>query len=142
MSALSRRPGRQSTQLEIAFQEASTERLILRRCLRDLDVGAAALNLDADGVHLAMEIAAFEPNLDDEQRIALIVLVVISLAALEEGSTRFPVTGAQAAEPMSRMLDALCGESFGADGTERMRANINGVLTSGTASRVIGSGPG
>ncbi len=142
MSARSGRAGRQSTQLEITFQKASTERLIFGRCLRDLEAGAAALNLDPDGVHLAVEIAAFEPNLDDEQRIALILLLVISLAALEEGSTRFPVTGAQSVEPMSRMLDALCGESFGADGAERMRANINGILTSGTAGRVIGSGPG
>ncbi len=141
MSTLPGKPGPQNAQLELSFQRMPTASGSFERWLRDLEAGAAALNLGADAVHLAAEIAAFAPELIDEQRIALILLVVISVAALEEGSTRFPVTGPQSVEPMRRMLDALCAKSFGADGAERMRANIEQILISGVAGSVIGRGP-
>ena len=111
------------------------------RWLRDLEAGTAALNLTADAVHLATEIAAFEPDLDDEERIALILLVVISLAALEEGSTRFPVTGPQSVEPMRRMLRPIVRRVVRRDGIERMRTAIERMLTSGRAAGVIGTAP-
>jgi len=109
--------------------------------LRDVEAGAGAVNLSSDSVHLAAEIAAFEPDLNDEQRISLILLIVISLAALEEGSTRFPATGPQSVEPMRRLLGPLCGESFGADGIERMRTAIERILSSSSAAGVIGANP-
>jgi exodeoxyribonuclease V alpha subunit len=111
------------------------------RRLRDIEAGTAALNLTSEAVHLAAEIAAFEPNLNDEQRLGVILLVVISLAALEEGSTRFPVTGPESVEPMRRLLTSLCGESFGTDGAERMRIAIDRILTARTAATLIGANP-
>jgi exodeoxyribonuclease V alpha subunit len=110
--------------------------------LRDIEAGSAALNLGSEAVHLAAEIASFEPDLSDEHRVALILLVMISLAALEEGSTRFPVTGAHSVEPMRRLLGPLCGESFGTDGVERMRLAIEELLSSNSAAGVIGTNPG
>src|ERR1700738_2662988 len=92
------------------FEAGTNSQNQFERQLRDIEAGAAALNLSADSIHLAAEIAAFEPDLNDEQRISLILLIVISLAALEEGSTRFPVTGPQSIEPMRRLLGPLCGE--------------------------------
>jgi exodeoxyribonuclease V alpha subunit len=109
--------------------------------LRDIEAGAGTLNLSSDSVHLAAEIAAFEPDLNDEQRISIILLIVISLAALEEGSTRFPVTSPQSVEPLRRLLSPLCGESFGADGIERMRTAIERILSSSSAAGVIGANP-
>lgn len=139
MSTPSRKLSRPGAQLELSFETISTASGSFQRWLRDLEAGTAALNLTADAVHLATEIAAFEPDLDDEERIALILLVVISLVALEEGSTRVPVTGPQSVEPMRRMLGPLCGASFG--GIERMRANIERLLTAGRAAGVIGTAP-
>jgi exodeoxyribonuclease V alpha subunit len=110
------------------------------RHLRSIEAGAAALNLSADSVHLAAEIAAFQSDLDEEQRIGLILLIVISLAALDEGSTRFPITGTQSVEPMRRLLGPLCGETFGADGVERARISIERILSSSSAA-VIGTTP-
>ncbi len=109
------------------------------RHLHDLELGTAALNLIESSVHLAAEIAAFEDELDDQQRIGLILLVLVSLAALEEGSTRFPVCGALSIAPMRRLLSPLCGESFGIDGVERMRIAIERMVVSDSASGVIGS---
>jgi len=109
------------------------------RQLRDIETGAPALNLSFASVHLAAEIACFATDLDDEKRVALILLVVISLAALEEGSTRFPVTGPESAAPMRRLLAPLCGKALGTDSIERMRAAIEELLSSGSATAVIGS---
>ena len=109
------------------------------RRLRDIETGAAALNLSSDTVHLAAEIAAFEPDLSDDDRIALILLIVISLAALEEGSTRCPAAGPESVQPMRQRLAPLCGESFGADGVERMRVAIERLLTANVAAGVIGT---
>ena len=78
--------------------------------LRALEVSAAGLNLAPETVHLAAELAALEPALGADERIALIVLILISLVALQEGSTRFPVTGPLSAAPMRRVLATLCAE--------------------------------
>lgn len=110
--------------------------------LRELELHAESLNLTPDSVHLAAEIAALEPGLDQDQRIAMIVLIVISLATLQEGSTRFPVTGEISREPMGRMLGALCADSFGADAPRRLASEIEQMLTSGAARTVIGTAPG
>ena len=82
----------------------------LQRRLRDLESRVEALNLSPEAVHLAAEIAAFEPDLNEDRRISLITLVLISLAAAQEGSTRFPVTGPDAREPLIRVLTPLFGE--------------------------------
>ena len=110
-----------------------------RRQLRDIEAGAPTLNLSSESTHLAAEIAAFAINLDDDKRIALILLIVVSLAALQEGSTRFPVTGPDSVEPMRRLLAPLCGNSFDPGGVERVRKTIEEILSSGSASDVIGT---
>ena len=111
------------------------------RRIRALEAGVASLNLTAEAVHLAAEIAALEPNLDDDERIALIVLVLVSLTALEEGSTRFPVAGPEAQEPMRRMLTPLCADVFGSSGIATMMHAIEDLLASRKASSVIGTTP-
>jgi exodeoxyribonuclease V alpha subunit len=111
------------------------------RQLRAIEEGAPALNLSSESVHLAAEIAAFELALSGDERVALILLIVSSLAALEAGSTRFPVTGPQSVEPMRRMLGPLCGDAFGTDGIDRMRNAIEQILTSASAPSVIGTDP-
>lgn len=123
----------------LAIETAAKPRNRFVRQLRDIEAGAPALNLGCEAVHLAAEIAAFAKDLDDESRIALILLIVISLAAMEEGSTRFPVTGPQSRAPMRRLLGPLCGDSFGRDGIERMRLAITEILGSGSAAAVIGT---
>src|SRR5215472_5608775 len=72
--------------------------------LRNLQAGADRTNLGPDSIHLAAEIAALEPGLDESSRLALIVLILISLAALEDGNTRFPVTGEASRKPMGEIL--------------------------------------
>jgi exodeoxyribonuclease V alpha subunit len=109
--------------------------------LRDIEAGTAVLNLTSSVVHLAAEIADFEPGLDDEEYIGLILLIVLSLAALEEGSTRFPVTGPESVVPMRRVLTSLCGEAFGNEGPERMAQTIARMLDSNVAPQVIGTRP-
>jgi exodeoxyribonuclease V alpha subunit len=111
------------------------------RQLREIESGAPSLNLSRGAIHLAAEIGAFETDLADQQRIALILMIVVSLAAREEGSTRFPVTGPQSVDPMRRLLGPLCGEAFGVDGIERMRIAIERMLAEGTAGGVIGTSP-
>ena len=108
------------------------------RRIRALEAAASALNLDRDAVHVAAEIAALEPALDDERRFALIVLIVIALAALAAGSTRFPVTGEVARDPMRRMLGGLLGDVPAEDGPDAMAAAIENLLESRAADAVIG----
>ncbi|HXN85946.1 MAG TPA: exodeoxyribonuclease V subunit alpha [Candidatus Binataceae bacterium] len=107
--------------------------------MREIEAGAPSLNLGVENVHLAAEIAALAPNLDDEQRIALILLIVVSIAALQEGSTRFPVTGLESVEPIRRLLSPLCSQSPEPDTVDAARVAIERLLLSGDASIVIGT---
>ncbi|HVN27636.1 MAG TPA: exodeoxyribonuclease V subunit alpha [Candidatus Binataceae bacterium] len=117
---------------------APLSRYRFQRQLRELESCVSVVNLSSQSVHLAAEIAAFASDLDDDRRIALIVLVLVSLAALEEGSTRFPVTGPESVLPMRRLLGPLCGEAFGSGGPERVRYTIEDILTSRAAADVVG----
>ncbi len=111
------------------------------RRLRQIESGASELNLDPAAVHIGAEIAALEPELGEDQRLALILLITASLVALEEGSTRLPVTGPEASEPMRRILSALCGDAFGPAGPETVAQEIADLLASGGAARVIARSP-
>ena len=106
--------------------------------MRALEAAAVGLNLEPESVHLAAEITSFETALGADERIALIVLVLVSLAALQEGSTRFPVVGPISNAPMRRMLDALCADGFGVDASERISNSIEDLIRSNRASAVIG----
>src|SRR5437899_1310927 len=113
-----------------------------RRRLRQIEAGASELNLDAGAVHLGAELAALEPGLDEERRLALIALITASLAALQEGSTRLPAAGAQSREPMRRIVGALCGgDAFGPAGPTTMINAIQAMLEGGEAAHVIGRNP-
>jgi hypothetical protein len=112
------------------------------RQLRALELAALALNLTPESVHLASEVAGLEPILQPDERLALIVLILVSLAALREGSTRFPVIGLFGGEPMRRMLDGLCNSAIGDLRPAAMAASIESLLQSGSASAVVGSRPG
>jgi exodeoxyribonuclease V alpha subunit len=104
--------------------------------LRALEEKVGDLNLERDVVHLAAEVAALEPNLDDDTRFALIVLTVVTLAALAQGSTRFPVTGETSREPMQHLLSALVGTDAAA--SEGVRGSIEDLLLNERATKVIG----
>jgi len=124
-----------------AFRGVPDDGAEFRRRLRQIESGASELNLDSAAVHLAAEIAALEPDLDEQQRLALILLITASLVALQEGSTRLPATGADAREPMGRIVGALCGDGFGPAGPAAMLDTIQTMLESGEAACVIGRMP-
>ncbi|MGH7926149.1 MAG: exodeoxyribonuclease V subunit alpha [Candidatus Binatus sp.] len=106
--------------------------------LRALGVSVAALNLAPETVHLAAELAALDSALEANDRIALIVLILISLVALQEGSTRFPVTGPISEAPMRRVLSALCANGFGDDAVDAVATSIDALLRSNRALAVVG----
>jgi exodeoxyribonuclease V alpha subunit len=109
-----------------------------RARLRALEVSAAALNLASESVHLAAELAALEPALEFDDRIALIILILVSLVALQEGSTRFPVTGPISEGPMRRVLSSLCANGFGDDAVDGLATSIETLLRSNRVSAVVG----
>ncbi|MGO9453955.1 MAG: exodeoxyribonuclease V subunit alpha [Candidatus Binataceae bacterium] len=108
------------------------------RKLRELEKSVADLNLEPEAVHLAAELAALEVGLDDDARFALIVLIVVTLAALTQGSTRFPVIGEAAREPMNRVMTALLGANQAE--REHVRNAIDALLKNNAAPEVIGRG--
>src|SRR6204780_1162358 len=95
------------------FSSADDGRSTFNTRLRALEAAAAGLNLAPGAVHLAPELGALESALEADERVALIVLILVSLLALQEGSTRFPVTGPLSHAPMRRVLGTLCGDGFG-----------------------------
>ena len=109
-----------------------------RSRLRALEVSAAGLNLAPESVHLAAELAALEPALEFDDRVALIILILVSLVALQEGSTRFPVTGSISEGPMRRILSSLCASGFGDDAVDKIITSIENLLRSNRASAVVG----
>ena len=108
------------------------------KTMRTLETAAVELNLAPESVHLAAELAALEPALEADERIALICLILVSLAALNEGSTRFPVVGPLSTAPMRRILDTLCADSFGVDAGKTISNSIETLLHSDRAPAVIG----
>ena len=108
----------------------------LENWLRALEEKVGDLNLEREAVHLAAELAALEPNLDDDARFGLIVLIIVTLAALAQGSTRFPVTGEISREPMHHMLGALVGNDAAA--SEKVRRSIEDLLLNRRVAKVIG----
>src|SRR6202041_241928 len=106
--------------------------------MRALEVSVAGLNLAPETVHLAAELAALEPALGADERMSLIVLILVSLVALQEGSTRFPVTGPLSDAPMRRVLSTLCADGFGAGAIDTIATAIENLLESNRAASVIG----
>ena len=106
--------------------------------MRSLEVSVAGLNLAPETVHLAAELAALEPALEADERMTLIVLILVSLVALQEGSTRFPITGPLSEVPMRRVLNSLCAEGFGAGAADRIATSIEALLKSNRAAALIG----
>jgi exodeoxyribonuclease V alpha subunit len=106
--------------------------------MRALETAVAGLNIAPESVHLAAELAGLEEALEADDRIALIVLILISLVALQEGSTRFPVTGALSDAPMRRVLGSLGANGFGNDKPDTIAASIHELLRSNRAPSVVG----
>src|ERR1700719_3953185 len=106
--------------------------------IRALQVSVAGLNLAPETVHLAAELAALEPALEADDRMTLIVLILVSLVALQEGSTRFPVTGPLSTVPMRRVLTALCADGFGAAAVDTIATSIEALLQSNRAAALVG----
>jgi exodeoxyribonuclease V alpha subunit len=116
----------------------------LRQRLRQLEAALPSFNLDPSIAHLAAEIAALDQNLSVDRRVALIMLIAASMVALSEGSTRLPVTGPQALEPMARILGPLCAVAGADEDQERakeMARAIAKMLDAGAASAVIARSP-
>jgi exodeoxyribonuclease V alpha subunit len=132
--------------MDTAWQRFSAARggghSAFREKMRALEAAAVELNLASESVHLAAEIAAFEPALEADERIALIVLILVSLAALNEGSTRFPVVGALSTAPMRRMLSTLRADGFGPEASKTISDSIEALLLSNRASATIGRDKG
>src|SRR4029077_16259369 len=102
------------------------------------EVSVAGLNLAPETVHLAAELAALEPALEADERIALIVLILVSLVALQEGSTRFPVMGPLSDAPLRRVLSSLCADGFGDGAIDTITTAIQSLLQSNRAAAVVG----
>lgn len=116
----------------------------LRRQIRQIEAALPTFNLDPSIAHLAAEIAAFDEVLTPDRRVALILLIVASMVALSEGSTRLPVTGPQAVEPMARILRPLCAATEAGEDPEcaaEMAQAIARMLEEGAASAVIARSP-
>jgi exodeoxyribonuclease V alpha subunit len=65
-------------------------------------------------------------------------LILVSLVALQEGSTRFPVTGPLSQTPMRRVLITLCGDGFGPGAIDTIATAIDVLLQSNRAPAVVG----
>jgi exodeoxyribonuclease V alpha subunit len=113
-----------------------------QRKMRRIEAGAATLNLDPAQVYLAVEIAALEKDLEPPSRHALVLLIVASMIALQEGSTRLPVTGNASTEALRRILTPLCDEENGRAATAAAAGAIEALLHSGAATNVIARDPG
>src|SRR3984957_11079352 len=106
--------------------------------MRALEGSVAGLNLAPETVHLAAELAALEPAPEANDRSTLIVLILASLVALQEGSTRFPVTGPLSVGPMRRVLSSLCADGFGAGAIDTIATSIETLLQSNRATALVG----
>ena len=125
---------------------AEPEAALLQRHLRRCEAAMAAFNLEPATAHLAAEIAAFEDDLPAVQRIALISLIIASMVALNEGSTRLPVTGPLAVDPMTRILAPLYGgpDAPAGDAPVELSSTLGTIammLENGAASSVIARAP-
>ncbi len=123
---------------------ASADALYVRQNLTRIEAALPGFNLDPTIAHVAAEIAAFDEGLSAEWRVALIMLIVASMIALGEGSTRLPVTGPQARAPLARILGPLCAAPGGADDPQRTAAMVRviaEILDAGAAPAVIGRSP-
>lgn len=110
------------------------------KTLEALGETVPALNLDPAAVHLAAEIAALESDLDEERRIALVLLLLASMVAREQGSTRLPVAGDAGRAALRGIVGALGGGWMDEKGLARALDDIGRVLSPGGADRVIGRG--
>ncbi len=106
--------------------------------IRALEAAVTGFNLAPESVHLAAELAGLEAALQADERIALIVLILISLVALQEGSTRFPITGPLSDAPMRRILGPLCANGFGDNAVHTIATSIEMILQTNRVSAVIG----
>jgi exodeoxyribonuclease V alpha subunit len=122
-------------------QEADAATDAIARCVRELEERVSVFNLPPDMVHLASEIASLENDLNLRQHLALLVLCVISLAALNQGSSRFPISTSEGKQALSRMTNTLCGASFRALGMRDIAGEIESLLESGKDLSVIGRHP-
>jgi exodeoxyribonuclease V alpha subunit len=80
-----------------------------------LEESVATLNLEPGAVQLAVEIAALDETLDDHHRLLLVKLILASLAAHAEGSTRLDVKDRAV---LPRLLAPLCAEAAESTATE------------------------
>jgi len=103
---------------------------------------APDLNLEPEAVHLAAEIAALAPELDDDRRLALILAILATLAALAEGSTRLPVDGREGRDALREKTGALLGGAEDVAALDRVLDSIEAVLRNPAAAPAIGRGPG
>jgi len=104
---------------------------------------AGQLGLEPAAIHLAAEIAAFQPQLDYPDRWAVVVLIVASLAALEQGSTRLPL-----ANPGDGVLARMARPLIEAEGQEPSEAQaeleaiterIERLLVTGALDTIVGN---
>jgi exodeoxyribonuclease V alpha subunit len=117
----------------------------LRDSMRQIEAAMTFFNLAPSSAHLAAEIAGFEDELTTAERVALIMLIASSIVALNEGSTRLPVTGPEAQDSLSRILGAFIPDPGGVDATVRVAAISDAIATmldGGGAASVIARVPG
>ncbi len=105
------------------------------RCLEELEQRVEAQNLSADLVYLASEIAALEPRLDPKDRLALLVLVLVTIISVRRGSTRFMV---DCESSLTQAVSELCGPAFEEAGLKDLPKKIKRLLHDGGKLKVVG----
>jgi exodeoxyribonuclease V alpha subunit len=116
----------------------------LQLTIRQIEAAMPTFNLDRSTAHLAAEIAAFEEQLTIAQRAALIMLITASIVALNQGSTRLPISGPHARDSLVPILSVLCTDTD-TDVVAARVTEISGIITamlrSGAAPSVIARMP-
>lgn len=110
----------------------------LEPLLDSLRNGLRLYNLDEEIVTLAREVARWESGLEPVDQRALFLLVLVSLVARRQGSTRLPVLGQEGREWTTEILENLLAECAAAIDPARAYEEIEHLLKDRQAGQVIG----
>ncbi|MGE0709548.1 MAG: ATP-dependent RecD-like DNA helicase [Planctomycetota bacterium] len=102
----------------------------------ELARGVGDFGLEPEQVHLARELVALQPGLDDAQRRAAVVLVLATFVAQQQGSTRLPLLGNPEGEDL--WTDLLAGLVPGEEG--EVLAALEALLAGKALGVILGEG--
>lgn len=96
-----------------------------------------------DGVvRMAAELLSLEPGLDDDERLALVLLLVSLLVSERAGSTRLPIVGDAARGALVGLFRELGKGVLDAARADSLVRSVTALVTSGRLARLVGRTPG